>query len=295
MGTLRAWERRYGFPKPARRDGSNRRLYSAEQVDRLREVARALTLGYRPGDVIHLPLAQLRALLERKPEVRTSPTGRAIGDVQTLMQLLMHDDVQGVEEELRMAAAALGAKRFVTELAQPLAHAVGQAWAGGILDVRHEHLMTECLSTQLRALLATHQVAGGAPTIVLAALPDEHHTLGLQMIALYLALGSARPRLLGANTPPDQILAAAHAFRAEVVGVAITPGGDMAAKRRHLQRLAGALPSSVTLWVGGSAAADLGRLSERIVPLLTWSEIDGALAKACRAALRGHRPARARS
>ena len=294
MGTLRAWERRYGFPKPARREGSNRRSYPIEQVERLREVARALTQGYRPGDVIHLQLEQLRALLEGKPEPRSAPNGHAIGDVQALMGRLVRDDAQGVEEELRLAAAALGARRFVIEVAQPLAHAVGQAWAAGKLAVRHEHLMTECLSTQLRALLATHQVAGGEPTIVLATLPDEPHTLGLQMIALYLALGSARPRLLGANTPPDQILAAAHAFRADVVGVAVTPGGDLAAKRRHLQRLARTLPSSVTLWVGGSDAATLGKLTERVVPLLTWAEIDSALAQAQRDASLQHRPPRPR-
>ncbi len=45
MGTLRAWERRYGFPMPARRADSNRRLYSNEQIERLRTVAGAAAIG----------------------------------------------------------------------------------------------------------------------------------------------------------------------------------------------------------------------------------------------------------
>src|SRR3954469_9660898 len=63
MGTLRAWERRYGFPRPERRRDSNRRLYSAEQLGRLRQVAQLLEQGYRPSDVIHKNERELTQLL----------------------------------------------------------------------------------------------------------------------------------------------------------------------------------------------------------------------------------------
>src|SRR3954466_5141017 len=62
MGTLRAWERRYGFPRPERRRDSNRRLYSAEQLGRLRLVARLLERGYQPSDVIHKTEPELAQL-----------------------------------------------------------------------------------------------------------------------------------------------------------------------------------------------------------------------------------------
>jgi len=280
MGTLRAWERRYGFPKPERREGSNRRVYSSAQIERLRVVARALDRGYRPGDVIQMPLTDLRALLDETPDARSAAGGGVVADVKALIELLEQDNAKRIEDELRLAAAALGAKRFVVEVAQPLAVAVGQSWADGRIEIRQEHLMTECLTTQLRALLATHQVADGAPTIVLATLPSEPHTLGLQMVALYLALGAARPRLLGASTPPDQVIAAAHAFGAEVVGIALTPAADLVAARRDLQRLARGLPGSVALWLGGAGASALGKLPERIESIATWPALDAALARA---------------
>ena len=280
MGTLRAWERRYGFPKPERREGSNRRVYSSAQIERLRVVARALDRGYRPGDVIQMPLTELRALLDETPDARSAAGGGVVADVKALIELLEQDNAKRIEDELRLAAAALGAKRFVVEVAQPLAVAVGQSWADGRIEIRQEHLMTECLTTQLRALLATHQVADGAPTIVLATLPSEPHTLGLQMVALYLALGAARPRLLGASTPPDQVIAAAHAFGAEVVGIALTPAADLVAARRDVQRLARGLPSSVALWLGGAGASALGKLPERVESIATWPALDAALARA---------------
>ena len=140
--------------------------------------------------------------------------------------------------------------------------------------------MTECLTTQLRALLAIHQVADGGPTIVLTTLPGEPHTLGLQMVALYLSLAGAKPRLLGASTPPNQIIAAAHAFNAEVVGIALTPAAELAAARRDLQRLARSLPNSVALWLGGAGASALGKLPERIESIVSWAQLDSALARA---------------
>jgi MerR family transcriptional regulator, light-induced transcriptional regulator len=289
MGTLRAWERRYDFPNPARRKNSNRRVYSAAEVEQLRDVARALQRGYRPADVIHMPPGQLRALLATVPEAADASVpvaavqpglGHAVADVPTLMALVARDDVQAVEAELRFTAAALGAKRFVTECAQPLAQAMGQAWAEGKLAIRHEHLLTQCLSTQLRSLLAQQQDADGSPTILLSSLPGEPHTLGLEMVALYLALSAAKPRLLGASTPTDQIISAARGLHASAVGIAVTPALSPDATRAELQRLARGLPRSVALWVGGSGTAELLPLPRRAEALVSWPAIDAALARA---------------
>ncbi|MEO8900339.1 MAG: cobalamin-dependent protein [Polyangiaceae bacterium] len=284
MGTLRAWERRYGFPKPTRRTDSNRRLYSALQIEQLQNVARALEHGYRPGDVVHMPRSQLRALLAAEPRLAPSPSPapntQGIANVSTLIRLLAQDNVQGVEAALRFAAAALGAKRFVTECAQPLAEAVGQAWANGQLAIRHEHLLTECLSTQLRAFLSVHQDAEGSPTVLLSSLPGESHTLGLQMIAVYLALSGAKPRLLGANTPAAEIASAARALDASVVGLAVTPALSVLDTLRELRLLAHAVPRSVSVWLGGSGVSALGRLPARTDAVLSWAALDSALARA---------------
>lgn len=284
MGTLRAWERRYGFPRPGRRRDSNRRLYSAEQLRKLQLLARLLERGYRPSDVIDKTEPELTQLLgagERSPGGTASAPEPS---VPALLELLAADDAKGVEEELRLAAAVWGAKRFVTELAHPLAQAVGEAWAQGKLAIRHEHLMTECLTTQLRALLAAHQEVDGAPHVVLGTLPGESHTLGLQMVAVYLALSAAKPRLLGANTPPDEIASAARALGAAVVGIAVSPVAEPRATRRELRRVAAGLPSTTAVWVGGAGAERLGRLPAPVEAVASWLAIDGALARARRGA-----------
>ncbi len=56
--TLRIWERRYGFPTPAR-NSKGERVYSAEQIRRLQVIRRLLDQGLRPGKVVPLSEAAL--------------------------------------------------------------------------------------------------------------------------------------------------------------------------------------------------------------------------------------------
>ena len=60
--TLRAWERRFGFPTPIRLPSGHRR-YSGDQVQHLLLIARALESGYRAGDIVPLPRTDIEQLL----------------------------------------------------------------------------------------------------------------------------------------------------------------------------------------------------------------------------------------
>lgn len=285
MEVLRAWERRFGFPKPERRPGSNRRLYSQADVARLLAIRAALDRGYRIGDVVAKTLAELEALGSTPdrggpgappPPVPHAGTWRA--DAQRLVGLLLREDVPRLEAELRHAAATLGPRRFVTELAQPFASAVGAAWAEGELSIRHEHVATECLATRLRQQLDGYQDVQTKPVVLLATLPGEWHTLPLQMVALYLAVGAAKPRLLGGPTPVAEIVEAAVKLEADVVGLTVSPASDRAEARRAIRTLARSLPSRGELWVGGGGAPALDLDVDTARVLTSWSSLDEALA-----------------
>jgi MerR family transcriptional regulator, light-induced transcriptional regulator len=258
MGTLRAWERRYGFPRPGRRKGSNRRLYSNADLARLLAMKRLLDRGYRVGDVVQKALPELEELAGAGPDPVNKPTldpeASAVAD---LMALVAADRVNEIELRLRQSAAALGPRRFVTDLVHPFAVSVGRAWAAGLLSIRQEHLATECLITQLRQMLAGYQDIQATPLVLLATLPGEVHTLPLQMVALYLVLAGAKPRLLGGPTPPEQIADSARILRADAVGIGVTVTRHNAHVRKDLVSLRSALDPKIQLWVGGSGAAGL--------------------------------------
>ncbi len=282
METLRAWERRYGFPRPERRPGSNRRLYSDADLARLLVIQRALERGYRVGDVIDKPVPQLHELIgDAGAPLSASPVASSLAPpaVEELVDLLARDELTQLESRLRDAALSLGPRRFATDLAHPLAVAVGDAWAAGRISVRHEHVVTELLITQLRLLLAGFQDIDARPLVLLATPPGESHTLPLQIVALYLFVSGAKPRLLGGPTPVREIAATARALGVDVVGLGVTPSSDRRRARSAVRSLVRSLPRGVRLWIGGEGASALG-LGDAAEVVTSWDAIDRAIAAA---------------
>jgi MerR family transcriptional regulator, light-induced transcriptional regulator len=275
--TLRVWERRYGFPHPPRREGSNRRLYSQADVERLRQIAKALEFGFRPGDVILKSEAELRVLTSPMPAPISQPAITPEASPQQILDLLRRDDLAGVESELRRGAAAMGPRRFLTELAHPVLVAVGDGWARGEIQVRQEHVLSQAMTTQLRGMLAPFQDLRARPVVLLATLPGEPHSLGLEMVALYLALSGAQPRLLGPSTPPQEIVEAVRVHQVDVVGLTVTHGAPKDQTQRDLAALTGELPRKVRIWLGGTAAEELSGHHDALTAVTTWAGLDAAL------------------
>lgn len=275
--TLRMWERRYGFPKPERND-SQVRVYTDADIERLTLISRALKAGFRSGEVIHRGPAELRALLvsSASPEhahERRTPT------IESLLGLLIQNDAEGLRDELRRSVALLGPKQFLIGVAAPLIEQVGLAWAAGRIAVRHEHLLSEVLSSKLRLLLAAYDDCTAGPIVLLSTLSDEQHGLGLDMVALYLALEGVTPRLLGVNTPADQIAEAAIALSANAVGISISEASDLALTEAHLRRMSNSLPTRIEIWLGGKQARKLHLRGPRIRQVVTWQDLDDAVAR----------------
>lgn len=271
--TLRMWERRYGFPKPARRPGGSR-LYSETDVRRLDLLAAAVRAGYRPGDVVALADADVERLIGPVAVAEDRASGAPNDDVRDILGSLVGDDIEGTRRLLRQSAIKHGPRSFVTDVAHPLAIEVGKAWAAGRIGVRHEHLMSALLATQLRLLLGALDTRG-RPRVVLATLPGEQHALGLEMVAVVLAAAGGTPIMLGANTPTKEIVACAHALNAEVIGLSISALADKHAVAKDVRAIE--KDSKSSLWLGG-AGASLAARSKKHAVVRTWNELDAAIA-----------------
>lgn len=293
--TLRVWERRYGFPRPNRRaDGV--RSYSEEDIAKLRLVARALEAGYRAGEVVSLPADDLARLLEAtlvdvaRDEarlVREPPDPGASApvppSVERVIHLIQRDEIAEVQRALRSFARTHGAKRFVTELAHPLAVRIGDLWSLGELEVRHEHLASACLTRQLHSLAdALHDAANdeGRPVVVLATLSGEPHVLPLDMVAVFLAACGAGVRMVGADTPAREIAATARAKDVDAVGLSISGIANRERALHAVRELLGELPRRAELWLGGAGAAEIAkRIPDPGVFLVeSWEALEAKLA-----------------
>lgn len=275
LDTLRMWERRYGFPRPERVSGGSR-VYSEVDVEALRLIKRALDQGYRPGEVVGKPLEELTQLaIVASPT--PSPAAMASPTMATILGALGRDEVAVLRAELRQAAVMLGPKRFLVEVAHPICVRVGELWADGKLEVRHEHMLSECLSRQLRVLMSAYEERPGAPRVLLSTLPNERHGLGLAMAEVYLAASQITPILLGVDTPPEQIVKAARSHAVDAVGLLVTQASDLKATKSHLRWMLGELPRRMRIWVGGAGGAGLGFGDDAVRIVATWGDMDEAI------------------
>jgi len=290
LDTLRMWERRYGFPRPERTGGGSR-VYSESDVEALKLIRRALENGYRPGEVVGKPREELMQLIlatSEQPLRAPPPLARAMAQpstdraasapsVPSLLAALGRDDVAGLRAGLRRCALALGPKMFLTEVAHPLCIEVGEMWASGKLEVRHEHMLSECLSAQLHVMMSAYEDREGAPRVLLSTLQEERHGLGLEMVEVYLAISQVTPVLLGVDTPAGQIVKAARSHAADAVGLLVTEASDLKATAKHLRWMVAELPRRVALWVGGAGAPHL-KIRDELRVVSSWADLDAAIA-----------------
>ena len=273
--TLRAWERRYGFPKPLRLPSGHRR-FTAEQVSRLRLIAQILAMGHRAGTIVPLPLEKLRHLLGGGLPIHSPalPTGQ----FDALLEASYRYDREAVVEAFQGWWADLGLSAFLKERMAPLAQEIGTAWAEGRLDIRHEHFLTELMDDTLRSLrVPLEQAAAGRP-LLLATLPGERHGLGLQMAALTAVIHRRRVRLLGTQCPIPELLDAAFRLDASAVGLTVAGSSAFDDTALAIGELRAKLPATVQLWLGGAGGGRLGDLPTGVLALPTLDDLERALA-----------------
>jgi MerR family transcriptional regulator, light-induced transcriptional regulator len=260
IDTIRTWERRYGFPVPERKP-SGHRVYSLATVPRLRRAAQAIARGHRAAEVVPASESALNALLDSLPPPSTEPAKLRLVSVPA--ERISADHVEAFEavgaydgdrlkRRLQADWVRLGPLGFL-EYAAAFMTAVGDAWAEGELDVRHEHFASGVLGDFLRAVRSPLDDRATGPVAALATLPGELHGLGLQMAALVFALARWRPLVLGVDTPVIQIAALAREVPIAAVALSFVQerSRDAAATILALRR---GLPRHIPILVGGRGA-----------------------------------------
>jgi methanogenic corrinoid protein MtbC1 len=255
--TLRAWERRYGFPMPLR-DAAGDRRYPRAMVDRLVLIRRALLAGQRPGRLLAMTSADLDGVLAGLPAT-LAPRPGAHGDldVEQGLAALRTGGAEGLRHWLTHGLARTGLAAFVVDAIAPLTVAVGEAWLAGRVAVYEEHLYSEAVQSVLRSALVPFQTGleARAPRLLLTTVPGEAHGLGLLMAEAMLTLQACRCLSLGTQTPVTDIVAAAVAHRIDVVALSFSQSLPASQALAALDELRARLPESVTIWVGGGLPA----------------------------------------
>jgi MerR family transcriptional regulator, light-induced transcriptional regulator len=287
--TLRVWERRYGFPAPGR-DEHGERAYSTEQIEKLRVLRRLLDAGHRPGKLVELPIEQLNALAAEAAAPAAAaagsadrePNGNGAGDAESLsrfLDLIKAHRIDELRRTLSEAQLRVGIERFVLQVVAPLTRLVGDAWARGDVEIFEEHLYTESMQVVLRSAIATIPQPVRRPRVLLTTIPQEPHGLGLLMSEAILSLEGCRCVSLGVRTPVWDIVLAASANDADVVGLSFSGILNPNQVLESLDELRQKLPARVEIWAGGSSLVLRRRPPSGVVVPPGLDDIQPAIAR----------------
>jgi MerR family transcriptional regulator, light-induced transcriptional regulator len=246
---LRMWERRYRFPTPAR-DRQGDRIYTQDQINKLRLLRRLIDAGFRPGKIIGLEIQELEALLNSKysNRVESSPELE-----KELVGILQSKDPHMIREYLSHQLVKLGLQSFILEFLQYTNTMVGDAWMRGLIEVHEEHLYTEQVQTLIRSAIANLRPATLGPRIMLTTAPEEGHTLGILMVEAMLRLDDIDAICFGPMMPVRDIALAAIKNHIDVIGLSFSSSFPTSHAIDFLEDLRFRLPTPIRIWAGGNA------------------------------------------
>ena len=248
--TLRAWERRYGFPSPRRTSGG-RRLYTQRDI----WTVRALRTQTDQGVPISRAIAVLRdgGWPPAAPEAVPATDGQApLGALGTqLLQALLDLAAGRAEQVLSEAFSLLSVEDVCLGLIQPTLNEIGRRWHNGEASVAQEHFATGLIRARLSSLLEHTLVGMDRSEILAACPPGEWHELGLLMICLFLERRGYRVGYLGANLPADEFERVVQCGRPRLVLVSAQTEETAEALGDVLRRLGRLAPPRPELAYGG--------------------------------------------
>ncbi len=256
--TIRVWEKRYGAVRPVRAS-NNRRLYSDDDVERLKLLRQATMGGHSIGQIAQSSAAELRRLLREDLATRNAdPTAparaeRGIADdlIAAAVRATERLDLTDLRDLLDRGAVELGQPAMLHKFVAPFAIEIGERWRRGELNVAHEHFATTTITVFLAGFARPYPPGSSAHHLVLAAPTGQLHELGAIIAAAAAQSHGWRATYLGSSLPVEELVGAARTLKARAIGLSIVFPPDDEGLTRDLLKLPKLLPPDCAVIAGG--------------------------------------------
>ncbi len=304
--TLRAWERRYGAIVPDRQE-NRRRVYTRDDVERLRWLVGLVDKGYAIGQIAGLADRELRdlvaqhALLARPTVAAEEATVLQDGEpaVSPVIAALRRLDLETLQLELERARLSHSARDLLLKIVLPLMGEVGRLVMRGELEIGQEHAFSALVRAQLLDILfqlrrlKTVMVPphGMARRRVVVATPEgDLHEIGILAGSILCADAGLDVAYLGPNMPPDSLGRVAAVLHADAVLLGLMPLPAEAMPRpvpEYLRVMSDLLSPRTEIWLGGFLPEEesLSGISRRVERFATMKDLIVGVARAAGAAV----------
>ncbi|WP_344113090.1 MerR family transcriptional regulator [Terrabacter aerolatus] len=232
--TLRSWDRRHGVG-PSLRTSGNHRRYTELDMRRVELMSRLTAQGVPAQSAADSVLAMdARSIADRLT------VNSATGADDELLPGSGRQDPEAIDvdaadlvESIVAAARALDPRtlsllyrqvlrrrdvgRAWIEVFAPALRRVGDLWREGRLGVSAEHLTSELLQSELRAVVRANRLRIAGRPVVLAGADDEQHHLPLLALEAELARNGVASLFLGPRVPSEALVSALRESRPRAV------------------------------------------------------------------------------
>jgi methanogenic corrinoid protein MtbC1 len=289
--TLRAWERRYGLPRP-RRTSAAYRLYDDRDVAAIRRMREMMDDGVSASEA-----ARTIASEEQAPDPGASRDDEADAFALAAGRIVaaaVAFDVDALEAEVARALAIGSAVDVFERALRPAMQEIGDKWHAGEITVAQEHVASQTVGSAVSQLLRLVQPSGATKTALLACFAEEDHAIGLLGVGLRLASWGFRSVVIGPRTPPSAVSRAIDALAPDVVALSVTIEPSASRARELVDAYADACQTTPWL-VGGEASKTVRAFVEARGGIVVGQTLDERIRRELERALahhRGKRPAK---
>ncbi len=204
--TLRAWELRYGLPKPQRTSGGHR-LYSRQDIELLKWLVARQAEGLSISHAVEMWKTQKQATHSGDAFTTSLEIAAASGEMtydelrqQWIAACMAFDDLQA-NRILDQAFALASPETICVEVLQKGLAQLGQLWYSGVLNVQQEHFASAIATRRLNSLLMSTVPPSRQGRLIAACPPGEAHDFILLMVTFLLRRAGWDVVFLGANVP----------------------------------------------------------------------------------------------
>lgn len=249
--TFRAWERRYGVPRPQRTEGGHR-LYSQRDI--------ALIRWLRDRTAEGMTISQAIALMSNNGVTGLSWINNALEVeprswervMSQLVAALTEFDSARAEQLLGEAFSLYPVEDVFLHIVQPTMIEIGEQWHQGKLSVTVEHFATQFIRRKLSSLFNTYHITDGRGLIIVGCASGEQHDLGALMLSVFLVRHGWQVIYLGPDVPIDDLMETIERIQPDMVCMAASTI-DTAIHLMDVGRAVTSLPACPKFGYGGRA------------------------------------------
>ena len=286
--TIRAWERRYGFPSPRRTEGGHRQ-YSQRDIDTLNWLIARQDEGMSISHAIELwrsyvekggdPLeSMMMVTLEPVARPALPVAGQRIEELrQAWISACLDFDREKAEQVLAQAFALFSPDVVCIEVLQKGLAEIGGGWYEGQVTIQQEHFASALSVQRLETLIAAAPPPTRSERIIVATAPGDYHIFSPLLLTYLLRRQGWDVIYLGADVPAAELESTIEHVQPEIVIIS----AQLLHTAATLKEVASTLQDlNIMLGFGGLVFNQMPELRQLIPGHFLGQTLEGAVQRA---------------